>query len=90
MIKHKILEILELNKELIKNTFGIDEIGIDKLKNFLSKDYDDFKDIVHHLFVSEMGNREKMTLFYLIGYANGKRVKNDISGKHKPEGGNNG
>jgi hypothetical protein len=73
MIKEKILQILDLNKERIENTFDIDDNGIDDIRKFLDKDYNNFKDIVDSIFLSNMGNREKMVMHYLIGYANGRR-----------------
>jgi hypothetical protein len=73
MIKEKILQILDLNKERIENTFDIDYNGIDDIRKFLDKDYNNFKDIVDSIFLSNMGNREKMVMHYLIGYANGRR-----------------
>lgn len=75
MMKDQILQILNLNKELIKNTFNIDNHGIDDIRKFFNKNYNDFKDIVDNIFISDIGNREKMVLIYMIGYVNGNRVK---------------
>ena len=75
MMKDKILQILNINKGLIKNTFNIDNSGIENIRKFLNKNYKDFKDIVDNIYISDMENREKMVLFYMIGYVNGNRVK---------------
>lgn len=74
-MKDKILQILNINKGLIKNTFNIDNSGIENIRKFLNKNYKDFKDIVDNIYISDMENREKMVLFYMIGYVNGNRVK---------------
>ncbi len=74
-IKDKILQILTFNKELIENTFDIDDEGIDNIKKFVHNDYENFKEIVDKIFMNDMKNKEKMILFYLIGYANGRRVR---------------
>lgn len=73
MTKESILQILNINKELIKNIFSIDDSGIDKIRTFLEKERKDFKDVVDSIFNSDMNNREKMFIYYLIGYDNGKR-----------------
>jgi len=80
MLKEKILQILNLNKEQIKDVFSVDDDGIDKIKMFLKKDCSSFKEILDDIFLSDMGNREKMLFSYLIGYANGMRkVQNEIN-----------
>ena len=74
--KEKILQILKLNKELIKSTFDIEDSGIDNIREFLRKERKDFKDVLNKIYISDMGNREKVVIYYLIGYVNGMRSKN--------------
>lgn len=78
MLKDNILQILDINKEIIKDAFSIDENGIDKIKEFLKKDHENFKQIVDDIFLSDMGNREKMVAHYMIGYINGARSLSDV------------
>lgn len=75
MTKDSILLILKINKELIKNIFSIDESGINKIRTFLNEEHKDFKDVVDSIFISDMNIREKMVMYYLIGYDNGIRAK---------------
>ena len=76
MLKDNILKILDLNKELIKDMFSIDENGIDSIRELLNKDRESFKHVVDDIFLSDIGNREKMVAYYLIGYSNGARTRN--------------
>jgi len=75
MTKDSILQILDINKEIIKSAFSIDDNGVNNIRIFLSKAHEDFQDVVDSIFISDMNNREKMVLSYLIGYDNGKRQK---------------
>ena len=75
MTKDSMLQILDINKEIIKNTFSIDDSGIDNIVNFLSKERKNFKEVIDDIFLSDMNIREKMFMYYLIGYDNGKRTK---------------
>lgn len=75
MTKDSILQILNINKELIKDTFGIDNNGIDNIRTFLSKEHKDFKDVIDNIFLSDMSVSEKMVMYYLIGYDNGIRAR---------------
>lgn len=50
MLKDNILQILESNKELIKDAFGIDEDGVDNIRDILKKNHDNFKQIVDDVF----------------------------------------
>lgn len=76
MLKDNILQILDVNKEIIKDAFSVDENGIRNIRDILKKDRENFKQIVDDIFLSDIGNREKMVAYYLIGYVNGARTKN--------------
>ncbi len=73
MLKDYILQILNINKEIIKDSFNIAENGIDNIRNILKNDHENFKQIMEDIFSSEMGIREKKVISYLIGYVNGER-----------------
>jgi len=75
MTKESILQILNINKVLIKNTFNIDDSGIDKIRMFFKKEHKDFKDVIDSILLSDMNIGEKMVMYYLIGYDNGRRAK---------------
>lgn len=75
MLRDNIFKILDVNKDLIKSTFDIDENGIDSIVSILKKDHEDFKQLVDDIFLSDIGTREKMVAYYLIGYVNGARKK---------------
>jgi len=75
MTKDSILQILDINKETIKNAFSIDDNGVNNIRTFLHDTHKDFQDVVDSIFISDMSNREKMVLYYLIGYDNGIRQK---------------
>lgn len=75
MTKDSILNILNINKELIKKTFNIDDNEANNIRTFLSETHKDFQDVIDSIFISNMNIREKMVLSYLIGYDNGKRQK---------------
>jgi hypothetical protein len=79
MLKDKILQILEINKEIIKDTFGINDGGADKIRDILKKDHENFKQIVDHVSVSDLEIREKMVMCYLLGYVNGERKEKLMS-----------
>jgi len=76
MLKDSTLKILEDNNGLIKQAFDIDDNGISKIRNLLSKDRKNFKNVVDDIFLSDIGDREKTVAYYLIGYANGVRERN--------------
>lgn len=76
MLKDIILQILDMNKELIKDAFSIDDNGIGRIRELLNKDREGFKQVVNDIFLSDIGNREKMVAYYLIGYVNGTRTRN--------------
>lgn len=73
MLKDNILQILEINKEIIKDAFSIDENGVDNIKDIFNEKYENFKQIVDKVFTSELGIREKMVACYIMGYVNGVR-----------------
>lgn len=75
MLKDTMLQILDINKELIKDMFSIDENGINRIREILNKDRESFKHIVDDIFLSDIGNREKMVAYYMIGYVNGARTR---------------
>ena len=75
MLRDNIFQILNVNKELIKKTFDIDDNGIDNIRNLLNKDHENFKQIVEDIFLSDMESREKMVACYMIGYVNGARTR---------------
>lgn len=75
MLKDNMLQILDLNKEIIKNAFDVDEDGIVGIRKLLEKDRENFKQVVNEIFLSDASNREKMVAYYLIGYVNGARTK---------------
>jgi hypothetical protein len=76
VFKDDILQILEINKEIIKDAFSIDDNGIDNIRDFFNGEYEDFKHIVDKALISEIETREKMVICYMMGYVNGKRKKN--------------
>lgn len=78
MLRDNILQILDINKEIIKDTFSIDENEIDKIKEFFTKDHENFKQIVDEICLSDMEIREKMVVCYMLGYGNGSRKRNEI------------
>lgn len=59
--------------------FSIDENGVTNINEFFNKDLKDFKDVVDGIFLSDMGNREKMVAYYMLGYANGSRKRDTIN-----------
>jgi hypothetical protein len=75
MLKDNILQILDVNKELIKNVFDIDDNGIENIRELLKEDHENFKQIVDNIFLSDIGIREKMVAYYMIGYVNGARTR---------------
>jgi len=83
MTKDSILQILDINKELIKNTFNIDDNGVNKIITFLKEDRKDFKTVIDSIFLSKLSDREKIVLSYLIGYDNGIRQKRLNDNKRK-------
>jgi hypothetical protein len=83
MTKDSILQTLDINKELIKNTFNIDDNGVNNIITFLKENHKDFKDVIDSIFLSNMNDREKMVLYYLIGYDNGIRQKRLNDNKRK-------
>lgn len=83
MTKDSILQILDVNKEIIKNTFSVDNSGIDNIRAFLNETHKDFRDVIDSIFLSDMDDREKMVLYYLIGYDNGIRQKRLNDNKRK-------
>ena len=76
MLKDNILKILEDNSGLIKTSFDVDDDGINKIRNLLSKDRKNFKNVVDDIFLSDIGDREKAVAYYLIGYSNGVMERN--------------
>ena len=76
MLKDNILKILEDNVGLIKKAFDVDDDGVNKIRKLLSKERKNFKNVVDDIFLSDIGDREKMVTCYLIGYANGARERN--------------
>lgn len=72
MLKDKILEILDLNREHIKDTFDIDDDEVNSIRELLSKDRGSFKQVVNDISLSDIGNREKMVACFIIGYVNGR------------------
>lgn len=83
MTKDSILQVLDINKEIIKSAFNIDDSGVNSIRKFLNDTHKDFQDVVNSIFISDMGNREKMVLSYLIGYDNGIRQKMINGNKRK-------
>jgi len=79
MLKDNILQILDINKEIIKNAFSIDDDGIDNIRDVLKKDHENFKQIVDDIFLSDTGIREKMVMCYMMGYVNGERKEKLMS-----------
>lgn len=75
MLRNNILQTLDINKEIIKDAFSVDENEIDKIKEFFKKDHENFKQIVDDIFSSDMESREKMVICYMLGYANGSRKR---------------
>ena len=75
MLKNKILEILDLNREHIKNMFDIDDDGVDSIRELLNKDRESFKHVINDISSSNIGNREKIVAYFIIGYANGSRKR---------------
>lgn len=75
MLKDDIIQILDNNKERIKNSFGIDSEEINKIKEFLNKDHKGFRAIIDDMSTSNLNDRGKMTLCCIIGYVNGTIVK---------------
>jgi hypothetical protein len=72
MLKDDILKILDINKELIKKMFSLDDDGIENIRKLFKKG-ENFKQVVDDIFLSDAGNREKMVAYYMIGYVNGER-----------------
>jgi hypothetical protein len=79
MLKDNILQILDINKEIIKNVFSIDDDGINNIRDILKKDHENFKQIVDDIFLSDAGIREKMVMCYMMGYVNGERKEKLMS-----------
>lgn len=75
MLKDKILEILDLNKEHIKGMFDIDDDGISSIRELLNKDRESFKHVINDISSSDIGNREKIVAYFIIGYVNGARKR---------------
>lgn len=79
MLKDNILQILEINKEIIKDAFSIDENGLDNIRLIFNEEYENFKQIVDKVFISDLGTREKMVICYVMGYVNGERKERLMS-----------
>ena len=77
MLKDKILKILEDNSIVIKKTYDVDDEGINKIRDLLDKKRKDFKQVVDDISISDIGDREKIVAYYLIGYANGTRERKE-------------
>jgi hypothetical protein len=75
MFKDRIIEILNINAELIKDMFSVDDNGIDAIRKVFDKGHTDFRSVTDSIFFSDMGGREKMVAHYVIGYANGERAQ---------------
>jgi hypothetical protein len=75
MLKDRIIEILNINAELIKDIFSIDDNGIDAIRKVFNKGHTDFRNVTDSIFFSDMSDREKMVAHYMIGYANGERAQ---------------
>lgn len=71
MLKDNIVQILDDNRDRIKNSFSIDDNEINNIKEFLNKEHDSFKTLIGDMSKSNLSDRGKMTLCCLIGYVNG-------------------
>lgn len=71
MMKDNIIQILNDNRNGIKNSFGIDDNEINNIKEFLNKEHNSFKIIIDDMSTSNLSDRGKMALCCLIGYVNG-------------------
>jgi hypothetical protein len=83
MLKDRIIEILNLNAELIKDMFSVDDDGICAIRKVFDKGHTDFRNVTDSIFLSDIGDREKMVAHYLIGYVNGERAQKMRSGDRK-------
>lgn len=71
MTKNEIMQILDRDKEGIKNSFGIDDEEINKIKEFLNNDHKGFRAVIDDMTVSNLSDRGKMVACSIIGYVNG-------------------
>lgn len=71
MLKDNIIQILNDNRDSIKNSFSIDDNEINNIQEFLNKEHNSFKIVVDDMSTSNLSDRGKMTLCCLIGYING-------------------
>lgn len=83
MLKDRIIEILNINAELIKDIFSIDDNGIDVIRKVFDKGHTDFRNVIDGVFFSDIGDREKMVVHYLVGYVNGERAQRMRHGGRK-------
>ena len=71
MLKNDIIQLLDTNKEGIKNSFNIGEEEVTRIREFLNKGHKSFRTVIDDISVSDLNDRGKMTLCCLIGYING-------------------
>lgn len=71
MTKDIILNILENHKDSIMTSFNIGEKEICNIREIVDKNYRDLSDAMNSIFVSNLNDREKMIVYYLVGYVNG-------------------
>lgn len=81
MLKDSIIQILNDNRDRIKNSFSIDDNEINNINEFLNKGRDSFKIVIDDISTSNLSDRGKMTLCCLIGYINGI-YKTQLFGRH--------
>lgn len=82
MLKDSIIQILNDNRDRIKNSFGIDDNDINNINEFLNIGHDSFKIVIDDISTSNLSDRGKMTLCCIIGYTNGI-YKTQLFGKYK-------
>ncbi len=92
MLKDSIINILNDNRDGIKNSFSIDDNDINNIKEFLNKEHNSFKIVIDDMSSSNLNDRGKMTLCCIIGYVNGvsktqlfKNKKTEILKKMRKE-----
>lgn len=71
MLKDNMIQILDDNRDRIKNFFNIDDNEINNIKEFLNVKRDDFKIVVEDMSKSNLSDRGKMALCCVVGYING-------------------
>ena len=71
MVKENIIQLLDNNKEGIKNSFNIDEEEVKRIREFLNTGHKGFRKVIDDMSASNLNDRGKMALCCLIGYVNG-------------------